>query len=633
MGQPKQPAKLAMFIALPLLLLCYEIGNIRCSTVHENCEDFQALVEFKQGITDPKGVLYNWNPDTHFCQWNGVNCSSERPYSVVYLSLTGQNLGGQISSSIGNLTFLGTLDLSNNSFHGPRPPLNKLQHLTTLHLKSNHLQGFIPDTLTNCSNLADLDLSGNNFTGVIPPRIGSLTNLASITLDSNYLTGGIPAALGNITTLQVVSFTQNRLNGKIPHEELSLTSNMLGNKLPSNIGDALPNLTILFLADNNFDGHIPASLGNPKGLENLDLSSNHFTGQIPSSIGNLSQLQLLSLEGNMLQSSTYNEGWEFLQALGNCRSLSVLSLSDNKLQGSIPNSIANLPTNLTRLLMGGNSLSGIVPPSIGKLSALIQLSLDENNLTGKIEEWVGNLTKLQHLNLQSNRFNGTIPPSIGHLTQLIYFSLAENQFTSNLKTLSILNLSHNNLSGLLPVYLNDLESLTKLDLSCNNFRGEIPANGVFDNATIVSLDGNPGLCGGATNLHMSSCHVVYRREKEIINYMVKILVPVFGFISLIMFIYITIHGKKMPRKQHVSFLSFGKKFPRVSYKDLEQDTGRFSKSNLIGRGSYGSVYKGKLTQAKIEVAIKVFDLEIRFADKSFVSEVNSTALNLILILG
>jgi len=71
---------------------------------------------------------------------------------------------------------------------------------------------------------------------------------------------------------------------------------MLGNSLPSNIGEALPNLNILFLGENNFDGHIPASLGNPKGLENLDLSGNHFTGQIPSSIGNLSQLQVLNLE-------------------------------------------------------------------------------------------------------------------------------------------------------------------------------------------------------------------------------------------------------------------------------------------------------------------------------------------------
>jgi Leucine-rich repeat (LRR) protein len=75
---------------------------------------------------------------------------------------------------------LETLDLSNNSFHGPIPLLNKLQHLSTLYLGSNHLQGVIPDTITNCSNLAYLDLSSNDLTGVIPPRIGSLTNLISI---------------------------------------------------------------------------------------------------------------------------------------------------------------------------------------------------------------------------------------------------------------------------------------------------------------------------------------------------------------------------------------------------------------------------------------------------------------------
>jgi hypothetical protein len=102
--------------------------------------------------------------------------------------------------------------------------------------------------------------------------------------------------------------------------------------------------------------------------------------------------------------------------------------------------------------------------------------------------------------------------------------------------------------------------------------------------------------------------------------MVNILLQVFGSISLVLFIYIIIHEKKTPRSQHLIFLSFGKKFPRVSYKDLEQATGSFSKSNLIGRGNCGSVYKGKLTQAKLEVAIKVFDLETRFADKSFVSE-------------
>jgi len=71
--------------------------------------------------------------------------------------------------------------------------------------------------------------------------------------------------------------------------------------------------------------------------------------------------------------------------------------------------------------------------------------------------------------------------------------------------------------------------------------------------------------------------------------------------------------KKKSRSPYLMLFSFGKKFPRVSYKDLAQATGNFLESNLIGRGSYGSVYRGKLSQAKIQVAIKVFDLDMRFA--------------------
>ncbi|WVZ74570.1 hypothetical protein U9M48_022736 [Paspalum notatum var. saurae] len=744
MGNPKQLARLA------LMLLCYGVGNIHCSTVHENSEDFHSLLDFKQGITDPNGALSTWTNNTHFCRWHGVNCSSTPPYRVTELNLTGQSLGGQISSSLGSLTFLGILDLSNNSFDGPIPLLGKIQRLYVLSLANNRLQDAIPDALTNCSNLASLDLSGNNLTGIIPPRIGFLTQLESIVLDSNGLTGGIPAALGNITTLKEISFTQNQLNGEIPREVmkmphllslyldqnnlsgripevwqmpnilvldlstnnlsgripqdlsnvsslhgLSLTSNMIGNTLPSNIGDALPNLKELLLAQNYFEGQIPASLGKPPNLEAIELSRNYFTGQIPYSLGNLSLLSYLNLELNMFE-STDSEGWEFFHAMENCKSLTILSLSYNKLQGAIPNSIANLSTSLTRLLMSGNILSGIVPPSIGKLSGLFQLSLDQNNLTGTIEEWIGNMTKLDYLNLQSNSFTGTIPPSTGHLTQLSYLSLAENQFTGfvppnlgnlkslsdlhlsynnfqgdipaefgnfrqltnlnlssnkfsgkipetlgnfvqiqtiqmdqniltgnipisfgNLYTLSMINLSHNNLSGLIPASLQDLESLTKLDLSFNNFQGEIPRNGVFNNVTIVSLDGNPGLCGGAMDFHKPPCHVAYQRKVGIINYIVKISIPIFSFMTLMLLIYTIIHGKKTSRRPYLINSS------KVSYKDLAQATGNFSEFNLIGRGSYGSVYRGKLTQAKIQVAIKVFDLETRFADKSFDLECES----------
>lgn len=188
MWHPKQPAKLAMFIVLPLLLLCYGVDIVHCSTVHENSKDFHSLLDFKKGVNDdPNGALSNWSNNTHFCHWNGVYCTLTPPYRVTQLVLQNQNLAGKISSSLGNLTFLNALVLHSNRFHGPIPLLNKLQNLTYLLLGSNLLEGEIPDALTNCSNLAYLYLSDNNLVGVIPHTIGFLTKLEVIGLYNNHL--------------------------------------------------------------------------------------------------------------------------------------------------------------------------------------------------------------------------------------------------------------------------------------------------------------------------------------------------------------------------------------------------------------------------------------------------------------
>ena len=62
--------------------------------------------------------------------------------------------------------------------------------------------------------------------------------------------------------------------------------------------------------------------------------------------------------------------------------------------------------------------------------------------------------------------------------------------------------------------------------------------------------------------------------------------------------------------------------PSISYKMLHQATNGFSLNNLIGYGSFGSLYKGVLNQEEMLVAVKVLNLQTKGSTKSFVAECN-----------
>ncbi|KAI5010743.1 hypothetical protein ZWY2020_012880 [Hordeum vulgare] len=233
---------LSMVILLAfLLLLSYGAANIHCAAVsHGNRTDVHSLLEFKAATNDPTGALRSWDRRVHYCNWTGVVCSYGNPGRVAGLELEGESLSGEITPSLGNLTYLMILNLSSNGFSGQLPSLNQLHELVILDLSNNSFYGIIPDSFMNCSNLKGVDLSRNMLQGSIPMNIGSLYNLIGIDLSRNNLTGVIPPSISNATQLVILFLQENQLQGGIP-----------------DVFGQLSNLKRLDLSYNNLQGVLP----------------------------------------------------------------------------------------------------------------------------------------------------------------------------------------------------------------------------------------------------------------------------------------------------------------------------------------------------------------------------------------
>ncbi|XP_058111177.1 putative receptor-like protein kinase At3g47110 [Magnolia sinica] len=722
-----------------LLLTSIHLQCFFGSDAHfSNETDRVALLHLKHLITDdPLRSLSSWNHTLHFCNWQGVTCGGHRhPQRVTALNLTGHNLVGPISPFIGNLTFLRIINLSANNFHDTIPEeIGRLFRLQYLNLDNNTFSGEIPANLTHCSDLQFLFLYRNQLAGRIPTELGSLTKLTRLTLGHNNLTGSIPPSLGNLSSLTFLFLSDKQSGGQnpgIPPSLYNLSSikyldvgdNRLHGNLPPNLGLTLPNLRRLYAASNQFTGPIPVSLSNASGLVDIELCKNSFSGSVPLNFGSLKGLSRLRLWGNELGIGKASD-LSFLISLNNCSSLRVLQLGINNLSGALPDSMANLSTQLTWLTLGnnrifgsipsgiqnligltvlamrnnfltgtipigvgklnkvevlyldGNELSGHIPSSLGNISRLYGLYLARNKLTGRVPSSLGNCTYMQFIYLGNNNLSGSLPKQLFSFPSLIVLQLTNNSFTDNLplevgylKTLSFLyvsnndlsgeipvslgnclsleylrldgnffqgpipstfttlrglqslDLSCNNLSGKIPRYLENLSALQYLNLSFNNFEGELPKQGVFRNASEVSVLRNSKLCGGIPQLQLPPCSGQSSKKQGMSRaseVKFSIIGVVLCLLSLSCFITILYRVRKS-RKKPSALPSAQDPFVNVSYAEIFKATDGFSSANLVSTGSFGAVYKGFLDCVGTMVAMKVFNLQRQGALGSFMAE-------------
>ncbi|XP_044476886.1 putative receptor-like protein kinase At3g47110 [Mangifera indica] len=607
------------------------------------------------------------------------NCSEANTYSLAHNKFTGlipQNIGnsskitrlildhnsleGNIPQGIGKLKNLQLLALSYNNLAGKIPEeLGNLQNLQGLFINFNSLSGVIPVSIFNVSTIIYISLVGNNLSGYLPSTIGQgVPNLKILFIGFNELTGTIPTSIINASKLAVLDLSANSFSGLVPNtlgnlkylERLNLEFNNFTTESPSaewsflssltkcrklrilcldhnplygviplSIGNLSETLEIFVASNCKIRGSIPTQVGNLHSLIEFDLLENDLSGFIPTSMGNLWNLQGLRLnKNNFLGFIPYE--------LCQLHMLDKLLLNDNMLFGAIPTCLANL-TSLRDLQLGSNKFNSSIPPSLWTLQYILQVNLSSNSLSGVLSPGIQSLKVLRDLDLSNNLLSGNIPTTLGGLQALETLSLADNRFEGAIPntfgaliSLVSLDLSNNSLSGEIPKSLEALTYLKNFNVSVNNLQGEIPSNGPFKTFSAQSFLLNHALCGSPRQ-GVPLCKVdMIKRSKLLV---MKCIFP--SVLSILMTVIVTfVFTRCHYRRRKHSSIDRVDSLPlatwrRMSYLEIQQATDDFSECNLLGLGSFGSVFKGILSDGTI-VAIKVFYLRAERVLRSFDSE-------------
>ncbi|KAK9665070.1 hypothetical protein RND81_14G088300 [Saponaria officinalis] len=404
-----------------------------------------------------------------YCTWNGVECNNYTGHvtglvlsGVLYNRLDGCLESQVISSSLGELKHLTSLDLSYNNFHGMVIPnfIGTLINLRELTLSESYFGGKIPSDLGNLTRLTSLDLRMNDGLYVESLNwLSQLTLLKQVNLDGTDLSKAKnwSQVVGSLCMLEV----------------LKMDGCLLSSPVPSSSSLQSPNLNTISLSRNGFTSssvfqwlfntsHSAKVLRS--SLNHLDLSSNFLRGPIPNTIENLEFLEYLDLSHNSLS-----------------------------LSGTLHDTFGQLEF-LKYLYLSRNLVSGTLPSRLGNFEAPWYLDLSRNSLSGTIPYTIGDAIYLAHLSLSHNSLSGTIPYTITNMKALVYLDLSYNalkgsiNFTiQNLDSLSFLDLSHNSLSGTIPSTIENLYSLTYLDLSYNSLSGPLP-DSIWDLMSLTHLD-------------------------------------------------------------------------------------------------------------------------------------------------
>ncbi|KAK4764026.1 hypothetical protein SAY87_013464 [Trapa incisa] len=231
---------------------------------------------------------------------------------------------------------------------------------------------WLPDSIGKLSGLLQLDLSDNRLLA-LPASIGGLSSLTKLDLHCNRLSE-LPETVGDLLSLVFLDLSGNQiatlpsnLGRLIRLEELNLSSNRLVS-LPDMIG-SLVSLKILNIETNDME-ELPHTIGQCSSLRELRADYNRLKA-LPEAVGKITTLEVLSVRYNNIRQLPTT-----MSSLGN---LKELDMSFNELE-SVPESLC-FATTLVRMNIGNNFADlRHLPRSIGNLEMLEELDISNNQI-------------------------------------------------------------------------------------------------------------------------------------------------------------------------------------------------------------------------------------------------------------
>jgi Leucine-rich repeat (LRR) protein len=308
------------------------------------------------------------------------------------------------------------INLFNNNLGGTIPAdITGLKYLKTLNLNNNKIQGSIPSDLHLMTDLEVFDVNSNSLLGAISTRIAELTKLKKFSIGNNKFSGNIPAALSDFVALEYLDLSSNgfdKIEKKIYYDYSKTYIDLRNQKINYN--------TILSVSGSKLQVDL-------SDIVKYDLENNNFEAKNSFAL----------LVDNLTHTTTTtNEAGEVI--FDNVRIAEIpqgAKIAIRQTTGSFIN---------TEFNFAGIEDKSTVPVVESEYLALVDLFTKLNG-----SSWTNSWNTLTN-NLHTNKWFG-VTTYDGHIVGI--------------------NLSGNNVTGVVPAIFGQFPNLTKLNLTSNMLTG------------------------------------------------------------------------------------------------------------------------------------------------------------------